>query len=263
LSSPCTPSLVLCITCLVPALYPLLSCIPCLGSAPQYILCAYSVHSFPVCITSTSILASLRCTCFVIAWQILSTLLSTFRANPNRPRRTLRPTDRNSEPTVTANLTPCLHCHHPYLSHLDPHHPDVWDKLSSIMSKPRRWSLDLPLPLTRTVKIPLQFRGKENHPPNISQDLGELNPSSPPKESRFWTYLLEDVKTEDVGDPSQYATLDQVLTRAQLRQMRERGEIPSLHHLKGMNSTGVSITYPATSSTTSDKKSQPALSNPT
>jgi hypothetical protein len=96
LFSPCIPSLILCITCPVPALYPLLSCIPCLGSALQYILCACSVHSFPVCITSTSILASLRCTCFVIARQILSTLLSTFRANPNRPRRTLRPTDRNN-----------------------------------------------------------------------------------------------------------------------------------------------------------------------
>jgi hypothetical protein len=62
-------------TCLVPVLLssPLLSCIPCLGSALQYILCACSVHSFPVCITSTSILASLRCTCFDIARQILST----------------------------------------------------------------------------------------------------------------------------------------------------------------------------------------------
>jgi hypothetical protein len=96
LSSPCTPSLILCITCLVPALYPLLSCIPCLGSAPQYILCAYSVHSFQVCITSTSILASLRCTCFVIARQILSTPCRHSGQTPHRPRRTLRPTDRNS-----------------------------------------------------------------------------------------------------------------------------------------------------------------------
>jgi hypothetical protein len=96
LSSPCIPSLVLCITCLVPALYPLLSCIPCLGSAPQYILCACSVHSFPVCITSTSIPASLRCTCFNIARQILSTPCRHSGQTPHRPRRTLRPTDRNS-----------------------------------------------------------------------------------------------------------------------------------------------------------------------
>jgi hypothetical protein len=54
----------------------------------------------------------------------------------------------------------------------------------------------------RTTKIPLRFRGKENHPPNTPQDLGESNQSSPCKESRFWTYLLEDVKTEDVGNPS-------------------------------------------------------------
>jgi hypothetical protein len=95
LSSPCIPSLILCITCLVPALYPLLSCIPCLGSAPQYILCAYSVHSFQVCITSTSILASLCCTCFVIARQILSTSCRHSGQTPHRPSRTLRPTDRN------------------------------------------------------------------------------------------------------------------------------------------------------------------------
>jgi hypothetical protein len=95
---PVFPSLVLCITCLVPALYPLLSCIPCLGSAPQYILCAYSVHSFQVCITSTSILASLRCTCFIIAWQILSTPCRHSGQTPHRPSRTLRPTDRNTGP---------------------------------------------------------------------------------------------------------------------------------------------------------------------
>jgi hypothetical protein len=109
LSSPCIPSLVLCITCLVPALYPLLSCIPCLGSALQYILCAYSVHSFPVCITSTSILASLRCTCFVIARQILSTPCRHSGQTPHRPRRTLRPTDRNSparlDPATNLNST--------------------------------------------------------------------------------------------------------------------------------------------------------------
>jgi hypothetical protein len=87
LSSPCIPSL--------------LSCNP-LSRALQYILLSYNplsralyFNSFPVCITSTSIPASLRCTCFDIARQISATLLSTFRANPHRPRRTLRPTDRN------------------------------------------------------------------------------------------------------------------------------------------------------------------------
>jgi hypothetical protein len=84
-------------TCLVPVFLssPLLSCIPCLGSALQYILCACSVHSFPVCITSTSILASLRCTCFVIARQILSTPCRHSGQTPHRTHRTLRPTDRN------------------------------------------------------------------------------------------------------------------------------------------------------------------------
>jgi hypothetical protein len=85
-------------TCLVPVLLssPLLSCIPCLGSALQYILCACLVHSFPVCITSTSIPASLRCTCFDIARQILSTPCRHSGQTPHRPRRTLRPTDRNT-----------------------------------------------------------------------------------------------------------------------------------------------------------------------
>jgi hypothetical protein len=113
------------------------------------------------------------------------------------------------------------------------------------------------------VKILLRFRGKENHPLNTPQDPEESNQNLPCKESRFWTYLLEDIKTEDVGDPSQYVTLDQVLTRAQLRQMRERGEIPSLHHLRDTNLTGESTTYRVTSSTTSDKKSQLDSSNPT
>jgi hypothetical protein len=117
------------------------------------------------------------------------------------------------------------------------------------------------LPSTHTTKIPLRFRGKENHPLNTPQDLGESNQSSPRKESRFWTYLLEDIKTEDVGNLSQYATLDQVLTHAQLRKMREQGEIPSLHHLKATNSTGVSTTSHVISSTVSDERSQPGSSN--
>jgi hypothetical protein len=106
------------------------------------------------------------------------------------------------------------------------------------------------------MKIPLRFRGKENHPLTTPQDLGESSQDSPRKESKFWTYLLEDVKTEDVGDPSQYVTLDQVLTRAQLRQMREWGEIPSLHHLRGTSWTGASITSHAPFSITSDEKFQ-------
>jgi hypothetical protein len=112
------------------------------------------------------------------------------------------------------------------------------------------------------MKIPLRFRGKENHPPSTPQDPKESSRNLPRKESRFWMYLLEDVKTEDVGDPSQYVTLDQVLTRAQLRQMRERGEIPSLHHLRGTNSTAGSTISHATSSTVLGKKSRPDSSDP-
>jgi hypothetical protein len=60
-------------TCLVPVFLPssLLLCITCLVPALQYTpLHLLSAFIYLVCITSTSILASLRCTCFVIAWQI-------------------------------------------------------------------------------------------------------------------------------------------------------------------------------------------------
>jgi hypothetical protein len=121
LSSPCIPPLILCITCLVPALYPLLSCIPCLGSAPQYILCACSVHSFLVCITSTSIPASLRCTCFVIARQILSTPCRHSGQTPHRPRWTLRPTDRNTRASCTCTSRLSSSPPPMYVSLDDPH----------------------------------------------------------------------------------------------------------------------------------------------
>jgi hypothetical protein len=109
-----------------------------------------------------------------------------------------------------------------------------------------------------TVKIPLRFRGKENHPPNTPQDLEELNQNSLRKESRFWTYLLEDVKTEDVSNPAQYVMLDQMLTS---QRMKDQGIIPSPHHLKVMSSTGVSTTSPATSSTALGVTSQPGSSS--
>jgi hypothetical protein len=62
---------------------------------------------------------------------------------------------------------------------------------------------------------PSAVQGEENLPLNTPQAQEESSQNSLPKESRFWTYLLEDVKTEDVGDLSQYVTLDQVLTRGQ------------------------------------------------
>jgi hypothetical protein len=71
-------------TCLVPVFlsFPFLLCIPCLGSTLQYTpLHLLSAFIYLVCITSTLIPASLRCTCFVIARQIFLSL-STFRANP-------------------------------------------------------------------------------------------------------------------------------------------------------------------------------------
>jgi hypothetical protein len=58
--------------------------------------------------------------------------------------------------------------------------------------------------------------GEREPPPEYPQDLGESHQNSPPKESRFWTYLLEDVKTEDVSDPAQYIMLDHMLMRGQL-----------------------------------------------
>jgi hypothetical protein len=97
-------------TCLVPVFlsFPLLLCIPCLGSAPQYTpLCLLSAFIYLVCITSTSIPASLRCTCFDIARQISSSL-STFRANPITIQ-----VGHYGQPTVTESVpttSPCDSC---------------------------------------------------------------------------------------------------------------------------------------------------------
>jgi hypothetical protein len=58
-----------------------------------------------VCITSTSIPASLRCTCFDIARQI-SQLVVDIQGKPHhRPHRTLRPTDRNINAPMSRTLT--------------------------------------------------------------------------------------------------------------------------------------------------------------
>jgi hypothetical protein len=108
-----------------------------------------------------------------------------------------------------------------------------------------------------------EIQREREPPPEYPTGSRGVKPELADKESRFWTYLLEDIKTEDVGNPSQYVTLDQVLTRTQCRQMRECGEIPSLHHLKDTSSIGESTTYPVTSSTASGEKSQLDSSNPT
>jgi hypothetical protein len=129
------------------------------------------------------------------------------------------------------------------------------------VSKLKRWLLDLPPPSLHTVKIPLRFRGKENHPPITPQGPEVLNQNLLPKESKFWTYLLEDVKTEDIGDPAQYVMLDQMLTCGQLQQMKDQGTTPFPHRCRGTNSIEVSTTSLATSSTASGTKSQPDLSN--
>jgi hypothetical protein len=63
-----------------------------------------------VCITSTSILASLCCTCFVIARQISQLSCRHSGQTPHRPRRTLRPTDRNNACLLRKPKDPlCLH----------------------------------------------------------------------------------------------------------------------------------------------------------
>jgi hypothetical protein len=103
-------------TCLVPVFLPssLLLCIPCLGSALQYTpLRLLSAFIHLVCILSTSILASLHCTCFVIARQIFPCVVDIQGKPHHRPHRTLQPTDRNTSGS-NSNLTggPCNRCHH-------------------------------------------------------------------------------------------------------------------------------------------------------
>jgi hypothetical protein len=153
------------------------------------------------------------------------TTMTTSQSVPSAPA---------NRPTATASLTPRLHHHHPTYP------PSAWDKLSSIVSKLKRWLLDLPPPSLHTVKIPLRFRGKENHPPITPQGPEVLNQNLLPKESKFWTYLLEDIKTEDIGDPAQYVMLDQMLTCGQLQQMKDQGTTPFPHRCRGTNSIEVS-----------------------
>jgi hypothetical protein len=77
-----------------------------------------------VCITSTSILASLRCTCFDIARQI-SQLIVDIQGKPHhRPHRTLRATDRNTREqeecalAALAQLIP-THITRPHINSID------------------------------------------------------------------------------------------------------------------------------------------------
>jgi hypothetical protein len=85
-------------TCLVPVFLPssLLLCITCPVPALQYTpLHLLSTFIHLVCILFTLILASLHCTCFVIARQI-SPFVVDIQGKPHHcPRRTLWPTNRN------------------------------------------------------------------------------------------------------------------------------------------------------------------------
>jgi hypothetical protein len=86
-------------TCLVPVFLPSspLLCITCLVPALQYTpLHLLSAFIYLVCILSTSIRASLRCTCFVIARQISHSVVDIQGKPHHCPHRTLWPTDRNN-----------------------------------------------------------------------------------------------------------------------------------------------------------------------
>jgi hypothetical protein len=85
-------------TCLVPVLLssPLLSCIPCLGSALQYTP-LHLLSAFIPCVHHDHLDPSIA-PLYLLRYSTADPLnsLSTFRANPHRPRWTIRPTDRNS-----------------------------------------------------------------------------------------------------------------------------------------------------------------------
>jgi hypothetical protein len=92
-------------TCLVPVFLPssLLLCITCLVPALQYTpLHLLSAFIHLVCILSTLIPASLCCTCFVIARQISPFVVDIQGKTHHRPLGTLRPTNRNT-PGLTDN----------------------------------------------------------------------------------------------------------------------------------------------------------------
>ena len=115
-------------------------------------------------------------------------------------------------PLNTATDIPPRHRrHHPYLSDLDPHSPDAWSTLTSIVQKPRVWSIDCPLSSKKTTKIPLRFR----------------RPTLP----KGWVYE-EDIKAEESTPPltSELSTSLDPPTNAQ-RARRRR-------HPRDLNTTG-------------------------
>jgi hypothetical protein len=156
------------------------------------------------------------------------------------------PSAMDPKPTVTDTLPPCHHCQHPYLSPLAPHNPGTWPHLVSTVSKLRQWSLDLPSPLTKVVKIPLQFR-EENCPP-IRKQPEESSPTSQHRELRYWTYMSEDIKEEDPHNPLLYSHLDHILTHARHQHLNAQACAIPLSTTRGMSSTGTPTLSLSTSS---------------
>jgi hypothetical protein len=131
----------------------------------------------------------------------------------------------NSENTAT--VTPLSSQTHPSTSHLtpleshcqDPFRLTVWQDLTSVVQRPRRWQLASPPVSGKTTKMPLRFRqsattGKSSH---------RLSPkvlaSQPPPLPKGWVYAAEEVGEEvkaEVIDPSLYQIMSAPVTRSQL-----------------------------------------------
>ena len=132
--------------------------------------------------------------------------------------------------------------------------PDQWKSpygpppTTSAEPKQSRWRLDLPPLSAKTVKIPQKYR----------------QPTPPKKLPKGWVYDedAEEVKREEVGDPSQY-TLSRTTgsrTRAQHRQWRNQEHDPYRRLRRATNLTGGPPTSISPSPTTTGSKSQPSSS---
>jgi hypothetical protein len=121
----------------------------------------------------------------------------------------------------TAMVTPLSSPIQPSTSPLDsqcqdPFWPMAWRTLTSVMRRPQRWQVNLLMPLTKTVKIPLRFHHPTttamSSPASSQKDLASDQLSLP----KGWVYVPKEVSAEvkaKVVNPSLYQSTDTLLTQ--------------------------------------------------
>jgi hypothetical protein len=154
----------------------------------------------------------------------------------------------DADPSPTATDIPHRLHHkrrhpHPYLSNLDPHHPQAWQQLTSTVKTSRHWLLTCPEPSTKSTKMPMKYR----HP--IQKGL-----------PKGWVYE-EATEVEDGGllDPQSYQ-LTSPLTCARNCQLDKQCANSHLLPLGASSITMEGLTSPSRSLTDMDGPSQHASS---